>query len=80
MRRRRHTGSPPQRWAALRRHGRALLLTLLAACSRAPRAAGTYPVGVTTASFLEPEAGRPLTTEIWYPAPDTAVEEEQLYR
>ncbi|MCR9159619.1 MAG: hypothetical protein ACE37F_04670 [Nannocystaceae bacterium] len=40
-----------------------------------PSVAGPYPVGVTTIEFVDPtrEGGRPLVTEIWYPATDDAI-------
>lgn len=40
-----------------------------------PSVAGPYPVGVTTIEFVDPtrDGGRPLVTEIWYPATDEAI-------
>ncbi|MEM6293737.1 MAG: hypothetical protein AAGA54_20855 [Myxococcota bacterium] len=40
-----------------------------------PAAPGPYPVGVLTLEFEDPtrENGRPLITEIWYPATDDAI-------
>ncbi len=40
-----------------------------------PAVAGPYPVGVITLEFDDParEGGRPLITEIWYPATDDAI-------
>ncbi len=40
-----------------------------------PSVPGPYPVGVTTIEFVDPtrEGGRPLVTEVWYPATDDAI-------
>ncbi len=40
-----------------------------------PAVPGPYPVGVMTVEFVDPtrEGGRPLITEIWYPATDDAI-------
>jgi predicted dienelactone hydrolase len=40
-----------------------------------PSVAGPYPVGVMTIEFVDPtrDGGRPLVTEIWYPATDEAI-------
>lgn len=51
----------------------------MSACHGETRPAGRLPVGVTTVSFLEQPLARPLTCEVWYPAPDTAVEVDQVY-
>ena len=37
-----------------------------------PLLAGPYPVGVTTITFVDPARDRPLRTEIWYPAGESA--------
>jgi len=37
-----------------------------------PRAVGPYPVGVTTVTFVDSTRNRPLRTEIWYPAAESA--------
>src|SRR5690606_6372290 len=37
-----------------------------------PLAAGPYPVGVTRVTFVDPVRDRPLRTEIWYPADESA--------
>ncbi|HZR81458.1 MAG TPA: hypothetical protein VFD92_10220 [Candidatus Binatia bacterium] len=58
----------------------ALALLALAACGDQhsaapppdPRVAGPYPVGVTTVTFVDPARNRPLRTEIWYPAAESA--------
>jgi predicted dienelactone hydrolase len=59
----------------------AFLLFLVAACGGGsdkaapapdPLQAGPYPVGVTTITFVDPARDRPLRTEIWYPADESA--------
>jgi predicted dienelactone hydrolase len=37
-----------------------------------PLLPGPYPVGVTTTTFVDPARDRPLRTEIWYPADESA--------
>ena len=69
----------PHAWLLVGAVALGLALAGWTGCAGDVRPAGRLPVGVTTVSFLEQPSGRPLTCEVWYPAPDTSVEVEQHY-